>query len=211
MSRLGILQASLNSVLTDSLLFDVQFGATSARVELGPMHGDPEIPQVLNWTDGMVSRSSGFVSWNGVETLQIRTALTALLSGASGDHELKGGLEFRDMNADVAARQTGDIFLTVMTYSPDPTTIGYGHFDQDGDGFTDALAWVSDPSAGAPVHSDGTAWSLFLLDDWRATPTLIIKPGLRWDRVGYFNSGHRDIATLDSIQPRLGLAWDVTG
>jgi len=210
-SRLGILQASLNSVLTDSLLFDVQFGATSARVEVEPMHGDPEIPQVQNWTDGMTSESSGFVSWNDVETLQIRTALTALLSGASGDHELKGGLELRDMNADVAARQTGDVLLTVMTYSTDPTAIGYGHFDQDGDGFTDALAWVSDPAAGEPVHSDGTAWSLFLQDDWRPTPTLTIKPGLRWDRVKYVNDGHRDIATLDSFQPRLGLAWDVNG
>jgi hypothetical protein len=210
-SRLGIVQTNLNSVLTDSLLLDVQLGLTTARVEYEPMHGDHETPAVLNWTDGMLSQSSRFVSWNDIGTLQIRTALTALLSGASGDHELKGGLEFRDMNADVASRQTGDVFLTVMTYNDDPTSIGYGHFDEDGDGFTDALAWFSEPEMGEPVHSDGISWSLFLQDEWRPTPSLTIKPGLRWDRVEYVNDQVRDIATLDSFQPRLGLAWDVTG
>lgn len=210
-SRLGIAQANLNSVLSDSLLLDVQLGLISTRIDTEPMHGDHEIPQVRNWTDGMISRSSGFVSWSDIDTLQIRTSLTALLSGSSGDHELKGGLEFRDMRAEVATRQTGDIYLGVMTYDPDVTRLGYGHVDVDGDGYTDTLAWVSDPAAGEPVHSEGTAWSLYIQDEWRPTPRLTIKPGIRWDRVKYVNDGHRDIATLDFIQPRLGIAWDVTG
>ena len=210
-SSLGITQANLNSVLSDAVLLDAQIGFTSARVRTEPMHGDPEVPQVLNWTDGMYSRSSGYVQTNDVDTLQIRSSVTALLSGASGDHELKGGIEYRGMGADVATRVTGDVFLTVMTYHPDITMMGYGHVDVDGDGLTDALAWVSDPAAGEPVHSDGTAWSFFLQDEWRPATTLTIKPGLRWDGVAYVNGGNRDIATLGSLQPRLGLAWDVTG
>jgi len=192
-------------------LLDAQFGVISSEVDVGPMHGDPEIPRLVNWTTGITSQSSGYITRNAVDSLQLRTSLTGLLSGASGDHELKGGIEIRDMRADVAWRQTGNVFLTAMTYDPTGVLPGYGHFDEDGDGLTDALALFMDPEAGAPVTSTGTAWGVFLQDEWRPTPRLTIKPGIRYDAVKYVNDGTRNIASLESFQPRLGVAWDMTG
>jgi hypothetical protein len=210
-SSISILQAGLNSVLTNSLLLDAQLGAISSEVDVGPMHGDPEIPSLVNWTTGMTSQSSGVVARNTIDSLQLRTNLTGLLSGGSGEHELKGGIEIRDMRAEVAWHQTGNALLTAMTYDPTGVLPGYGHFDEDGDGLTDALALMMDPEAGAPVKSTGTAWGVFLQDEWRPTPRLTIKPGIRYDAVKYVNDGMRDIASLESFQPRLGLAWDITG
>ena len=206
-----ILQAGVNSVLTNSLLLDAQLGAISTDIDLEPMNGDHEIPRLYNWTTGITSQSSGYVATTDIDSLQLRASLTGLLSGSSGDHELKGGLEARDMRAVDSWRQTGWVSLAAYTYDPTGLLPGYGHFDEDGDGLTDTLALFMDPEAGAPSGADGTSWGVYLQDEWRPTPRLTIKPGLRYDAVKYVNDGLRDIATLESFQPRLGFAWDMTG
>lgn len=210
--RLSFVQANLNSVLSDSLLFDIQLGATSSQLDIGPMHGDQDIEQVYNWTTGIVSGSSGIVSRQVVESLQLRSSVTGLVDGVSGNHEFKGGVELRGMRGESVWYQTGFGLLGVMVYDPTGVRPGYGHFDEDGDGFTDTLALVQSPEAIAPVEAIGSSWSLFLQDDWRPTPRLTIKPGIRYDGVDYENKEQGlDIATLGTLQPRLGVAWDLTG
>ncbi|MEE4272281.1 MAG: TonB-dependent receptor [Thermoanaerobaculales bacterium] len=210
--RVSFVQANLNSVLSDSLLLDVQLGATSSRFDMGPVHGDNDIEQVYNWTTGIVSGSSGIVAREVVESLQLRSSLTGLVDGASGNHEIKGGVEFREMRGESVWYRTGFGLLGAYVYDPTGVRPGYGHYDEDGDGLTDTLALVQSPEASKPVEATGTSWSFFLQDDWRPTPRLTVKPGLRYDGVTYQNKEQKlDIATLGAFQPRLGVAWDLTG
>lgn len=51
--------------------------------------------------------------------------------------------------------------------------------------------------------------TLYAQDEWRIIPNLTFKAGVRYDRQFYIGDLGQHLATLERVQPRLGLAWDV--
>jgi outer membrane receptor protein involved in Fe transport len=57
----------------------------------------------------------------------------------------------------------------------------------------------------------GAVSTVFVQDAWRPTRDLTLKMGLRYDAVTYDDNDATEVADMDKLQPRLGLAWDLTG
>ncbi|HUP23983.1 MAG TPA: TonB-dependent receptor [Thermoanaerobaculia bacterium] len=69
------------------------------------------------------------------------------------------------------------------------------------------------PPATSPCRSRRRwcATSAFIQDTWRFNPKVTFKLGVRYDQVQFDNDIGAEIADMDAIQPRLALAWDITG
>ncbi len=88
-----------------------------------------------------------------------------------------------------------------------------GPVDLNGDGYFNYYVMISEPEDRAMerVRSFGTMTTFFLQDTWRPVPNLTVKPGLRYDAIESENTVGEVVADMGRWQPRLGLAWDVTG
>jgi hypothetical protein len=62
-----------------------------------------------------------------------------------------------------------------------------------------------------PVDFSGELWWGYLQDAWRPTPNLTVKAGVRFDGITYDMERIGASFTMDRWQPRLGIAWDLTG
>ena len=86
--------------------------------------------------------------------------------------------------------------------------------DLNGDGFFNEYIQAkltTEDDARTPVTTSGELYTVFVQDGWRITPNLTLKPGIRLDRSVLFNALDNEIANMDMWQPRVGLAWDITG
>ncbi len=62
-----------------------------------------------------------------------------------------------------------------------------------------------------PTETEGRLVTAYLQDTWRPTHELTLKFGVRRDEVSFTNDIGNKVADMAKLQPRLGLAWDVTG
>jgi hypothetical protein len=80
----------------------------------------------------------------------------------------------------------------------------------DGDGrIIPSVMWAA--LAAGPEEDGATYFDAYLQDAWRVRPNLTVQLGLRWDRVLLENNVGEEIADFSKLQPRVGVAWDVTG
>jgi outer membrane receptor protein involved in Fe transport len=126
-----------------------------------------------------------------------------------GDHEVKGGFEYLDDQADVIKRESGGQQVTILSiqgYNGPPV---YQHF-----------YWTV-PDAALPDHVPPDqlnaspyhhTLSFYLQDSWRVLPTLTVNAGVRYDNQQIFSSdGTKQVNLTGSWAPRIGVAWDATG
>ena len=147
--------------------------------------------------------------------------LTYTLPG--GKHILNAGAElthvrtssFLPLNRDGLFEYTTDTSTV-----PFRATIGVGFFNPTSD-------------VDAKAESDGWVTGLYLQDEWRVTPDLMVTAGVRWDAEintlandfevpwaedptlqsalpGFLNRGDRK-NDLNNFAPRISFSWDVTG
>ncbi|KAA0254115.1 hypothetical protein FBQ97_03495 [Acidobacteria bacterium ACD] len=64
-------------------------------------------------------------------------------------------------------------------------------------------------TGGIPFESPSRSWSVFLQDEWKVLPNLVVNAGLRYDdqRV-YWRTGNLAMDLKDQWSPRVGVAWD---
>ncbi len=119
------------------------------------------------------------------------TAAGAWFSGHGGsDHEVRLGIDYGDVGYRRQRNLTGDgRFLT-----------------WDGRPF----AYQVQPHA-PPADTEGSLLTTYLQDTWRPNHELTVKVGVRRDAVSFTNDVGDKVADMARWQPRLGLAWDLTG
>lgn len=135
---------------------------------------------------------------------ELATDLTWFLGGSAGSHELKAGLSYGK-----------------PTITDDGCLNGAGRCAEGTEGFffrdvADAggsfQPYIMNVEAHEGVWSYGGQYTAaYLQDAWRPRPGLTLKLGLRWDHTRYDNNTGERIADLAKIQPRTGIAWDITG
>ena len=121
---------------------------------------------------------------------ELNGSLTWFVNELAGDHEFKAGLEY----ADLAFSSRNDI-------------VGEFYY---GDSFGDPFAFVHSPTQGF-VDTDGEINGLYLQDTWRLNPKITLKIGARYEAVQFTNDAGEEVADMDELQPRVALAWDITG
>jgi hypothetical protein len=203
--RLEPLIATLEGVgiLSPNLLWEVRVGRKEWDESGVPADGDLETIGHLNLMTGEYSAnwSSQWYaqSWQN----EASTDLTWLVD-AAGSHELKLGLGWGDPSF------VDESCLNGSGQRCSPGLEGYFFRDLVGaDGA--AVPYVMDVIRGeGPLEYGGHFYIAYLQDAWRLRSNLTAKLGLRWDRSTYDNQTG-EIADLSKLQPRVGIAWDLSG
>jgi len=140
--------------------------------------------------------------------LELEDAFSLALSGGSGEHRLKVGGRVSFTGSDRLERTFSEgIFIFSDDGSTEPESFGQSL---------------------TPLVNDerNTQIGLFVQDDWRPTPALILNLGLRYDvetngtNQDFVGSAAGEVDLVrttprpidaDNLAPRLGVAWDIGG
>jgi len=196
----------VDGMLSDSLLWTMRVGYDNTPYEGRPMSGDLEPIAHYNTVTNIDSNNFNWQETDDGDRIQAATDLTWFLSGSSGTHELKAGLAVSDMSWTVSFCLTG----TTGGVGCVADVPGYAFVDTQLDGRDFPLVMREEYNPG-PVDFSGEMWSGYLQDAWRPAPNLTVKAGLRYDTITYDMDRTGASVAMGRWQPRLGVAWDLTG
>lgn len=185
-----VLQLSTAGVLTDSLLFDAAYQTQRQELNAFPSTGDIDTPTITDFGTGANSLNYPNAQFSERDRDEFKSSLTYFLDGAAGDHELKAGVEYSDLrfltqNNTVGGLQYGDVFSDIY------------------------LLYLS--SVDPPNEFDGTVQGAYVQDAWQVAPNVTLRLGVRYDEASFDDDFGAQAASIDKVQPRLGVAWDITG
>lgn len=205
-----LISAELNAVLSDSWLWNTVVAINRRELNAYPQTGDLSAISHTNLVTGEVFGNNPNQQYSDRDRDDLSTDLTWFVDMA-GSHEFKAGISVADLRFRSANCTTG-------TPTGDACVPGgYGlRFDDnlaDPSDPTSSVSWLmwQDFTAG-PRTYDGTQQSAFVQDAWRVGPKLTLKLGIRYDQVSFDDdAGNTIVDNMGKFQPRLGVAWDVTG
>ena len=202
----GVSSIQLSAVLSDSLLWETTAGRYEVDANVHPMSGDLQTIGHYNYDTGLYTENNGNQQYWAARRNELATNLTRFVDHLIGAHELKGGLEYADLKAPISNCSTG----TPNGARCVPGGVGFFFNDVQYEGAT--LPWTmwEYTSAGQGVYT-GAIWTAFFQDAWQPTRDFTLKVGLRYDSVHYDTTHGIEVADMDKWQPRLGVAWDLTG
>ncbi len=190
-----------NGMLSDSLMWNTMVGLYRSDVDLRPQSGDLVTAGTLDLASGALSDNFTNQQYTERSRDEIATDLTWFVNGLGGSHEIKGGIQYSGTDARSATCSTG-----TTGGACSPGSVGYQYQDFFGGPF----AQIESETAGTTTYK-GALWTGFVQDSWRVGRTVTLKLGLRYDQVSYDNEVGSRIAELDKLQPRIGVAWDISG
>ncbi len=208
----NIYQAELDSVLSDNMLFTGAVGINRSSLDSYPENGSIEMPGHYNYDTQLYTENYMNAQYSTRDRDTARGSLTYFIDDLAGSHEFKGGVEYNKINFSSRNFRTGD--RSFYDWQADYTFDGVPDtYDGNGDGITDYIMYQGYPFENARLakKSEGKLWTAFIQDAWRPTPNITIKPGIRYDTVAFDNNFGDQVADMGKVQPRLGVAWDVTG
>ncbi len=200
-----ILTAELNAVLSDNVLLSATVGSYSSELNVTPMSGDLQAIGHANGNTGMLTGNYANQQYSDRNRMELGTDLTWFVDDFGGSHEFKGGLEYSALDFSASNCTTG-------TPNGEACVAGVsGHFFNDIEFGGAPLPWLMNENvAGGEQTYEGTLNTAYLQDSWRVVPNLTLKIGVRYDNIAYDNNVGTEIADLNKLQPRVGVAWDVT-
>lgn len=184
-----IVQADLTGTISSSLLWSLRGGVNRQELNSFPQGRNFDLAGHTDF-NGVLPDSVNYV--NAQFSERDRDQLLSDLAwfvDAAGTHELKGGLGFERLSFTSRNDTVSD-------------------FRYEDDGTLPFILWY-EPSAGE-AESTGDGLNAFVQDSWKIG-NLALSLGLRYDEYSYENDAGEELATLDELQPRLGVAWDVLG
>lgn len=202
-------QLTLDSVLSDSLLLTVGLGFNREYLDAPPMINDIETPFEVDFDSDYWFSNPPATEFSERHRDHHRAKLSYLTGDGFESHQLDAGLEYHKLRGKEASFLTGGY--------------GIGYFnndywdpawpDSDGDGLVDFILQRQIPAETTrdPISSDADGWSAFLQDEWRPSPQLTIRLGVRYDTMKHTNTVGETVADFRKWLPRVGLAWDLGG
>jgi hypothetical protein len=190
-------------VLSDSTLWSLRLGHKIWDHNEFPADGDLE---TIGHFDVTTEEAYGNTAaqWYGESSqTEVASDFTWFSSGLLGSHEVKAGLGYGKPTGidDRCLNGGGRCIAGAEGYFFRDITIGP----------LGTLPWeMLIERAEGPLDIEGTFYVAYLQDVWRLQPKLTLKLGLRWDRAAYSNNTG-EIADLSKLQPRIGVAWDLSG
>jgi hypothetical protein len=201
-----VVSGEISGVLSESLLWHATAGAYRFYDEAYPQSGDLQTIGHYNYILDLFTGNYGEQQYWGSNRDDLTTDLTWFADRLAGSHELKGGIEYSRLSL------PDDGFCSTGTPNGERCVEGVpGYFFTDSwrDGplpilMTEDYRWTE-------AEYTGALTAAFVQDAWRPTTDLTVKLGLRYDTVSYDNNEGTDVADMAILQPRVGLAWDLTG
>ena len=201
-----ILTFELNGVLSNNLMWNTTVGTYSSVLDSYPQSGDLQAIAHTNGTTGMFYGNNANQQYSDRNRDELGTNLTWFVGNLGGSHEIKGGVEYSALDFSSSLCSTG-------TPNGEACVAGGVGLVFNDTQFDDApLPWLMwENTAGGEQVYTGDLYTAYLQDAWRVMPNLTLKVGVRYDTVAYDNNLGDQIADMGMWQPRLGVAWDITG
>lgn len=194
----------LNGVLTERLIWNTVAGAYRGTLDVYPTSRDLETPSHLNFTTFRTTRNYNNQQYSERNREDVATDLTWFVDDFAGSHEFKVGVQYAGTDfrsANCATGTTGG--------ACSPGSVGFFYADVGSEEVPFPYLMWETQTAGAQKYT-GRLWTAYFQDSWRPLSNLTLKLGVRQDNVKYDNNENVQIANLGKLQPRVGLAWDVT-
>ena len=186
-------------------MWNTTLGQYQLVVDIFPQSGDLSAIGHSNLDTGMNTGNYGTQQYWQSNRNDFTTDLTWFFNGLAGSHELKAGVEYSGMDVTIANCSTG------TPNGERCVADGVGFFFDDRE-YGGALPWFMYEIHTTGPHSyDGAVSTAFIQDAWQPGSNITLKIGLRYDAVTYDTTGGTQIADMGMLQPRLGVAWDMTG
>jgi hypothetical protein len=192
--------ADLNAVLSDSLMWNTTVGTSRGTLDSTPQSGDIEAAGTYDYVTGIYSDNYMNQQYRDSTRDEIATDLTWFVDNLAGSHEFKGGIQYSGTEFTSANCTTGTAGGACGVGSS-----GFSYYDNYGPYFQ----W-EDVDSG-PRTDDGTLWTAYVQDAWRVMPNLTLKLGVRMDQQKFSDRTGAEMADMTKVQPRVGVAWDITG
>lgn len=225
--------ARLNQLFGSFGILTLQYSRHSDRFET-KIPFEAEQPRITDRTvPGVIVASGGFGNINSlVNHKSTRDGYSASFAAYLGNHEVKLGGDYEDMETVGVNRRTGGQVLTILPCRANPQNpasvdrcvraggIGAPYVNWRGENVPAGVVYTHGFLAnfdGTPVLSilvdtPTLAYSAFLQDTWRVSRRLTVNAGLRWDREEIQNHRQKTVIDLDNMwSPRIGVVWDFIG
>ena len=176
-------------VLSPSAVLDAKYSGFWGYYYLDPYNGD-DTPGWYDVDEDFYAVNSYYFYKADRLRHQANASLTKFASGFAGEHNLKFGAEFEKSYIKSEYGYPGDMYVLASFGEP------YYAYLYDG--------YLKD--------NVNTRLSAFAQDSWTIGSRFTLNPGVRFDRnTGYNKHIGDQVFATNSISPRLGFAWDVTG
>ena len=176
-------------VINSTSIFDVKYSGFWGYYYLDPYNGAETVP----WYDvdeDFYAVNGSYYYYADRFRHQANASMTKYASGFAGEHNFKFGAEFERSYIKSEYGYPGDMYVLASFGEP------YYAYLYDG--------YLKD--------SINTRWTAFAQDSWTIGSRLTLNPGVRFDRnTGYTKALGEQVFATNSISPRIGFAWDVTG
>ena len=193
--------AELTGVLSDRVLWSLRLGRQENPFRRASAVGDLVTIGHRNLVNGeSYGNFSSHGVWEDIDN-EIATEVNWFLEDLAGSHDLRAGARLG------AASYMDDVCFN----GPEPCRPGiegYVYYDGILDSAPIPLAMLAKRADGEREFG-ADYQAVYMQDAWRVRSDLTLKLGMRWDRATYDNN-RGQIANLTKLQPRLGVAWDVT-
>jgi hypothetical protein len=198
-----------NGVLTSSLMWNTVAGVYRSKLDQLPMSGDLETASHFNSWTLLTTDNYPNQQYSERNRNDLATDLTWFVGNLAGSHEFKIGLQYSKTEFPGANCLTG-----TEGGACSPGSVGYSYDDfgvpdEFGGLFTLPFTMTEGTTVGEQDYT-GQLSTAYLQDSWRVIPNLTLKVGVRYDQVNYDNNVGRQIADMSKVQPRVGVAWDIT-
>lgn len=121
-----------------------------------------------------------------------------------GTHNLKAGIEYEKMTADVSRSFTGGQQVTILSPLGDDSRTRYQHYYWT----TDFATLPNAPSVTFTAQPNHKQVSLYLQDRWTVLPNLTVNAGVRYEQQQIVSKFGEIAFQVNQIAPRLGVSWD---
>jgi hypothetical protein len=176
-------------VLSSSSVFDVKYSGFWGYYYLSPYNGD-NTPGWFDTEEDFYAVNSYYFYNADRLRHQANASVTKFASGFAGEHNLKFGAEFERSYIKSELGYPGGMYVLAAFGEP------YYAYLWDG--------YLKD--------SINTRWSAFVQDSWTIGSRFTLNPGVRFDRnTGFLKHLDDQVFATNSVSPRIGFAWDVTG
>ncbi len=203
-----IYQVDFYSVLTDSMLLNVQAGFNRGYLDSYPTSGDYDTPAWINDDTNIQFGNFRNAQFSTRDSDQYKASLSYFVDDSLQSHEFKAGAELRTLYFKGNSYMPGEMwFLVRGVQDPITNPDGTGNTDSDGDGYEDFELNVGGDEVFST--SKGNLMTFYVQAAWRPFSNLTVKPGFRLDAVDFTNDLNTEIADFDELQPRIGVAWDI--
>ncbi len=196
-----IYQAEMSSVLSPSLLWNLAIGYNRDELNAYPESGDLNTPGHQDYLTGVNYTNYGNAQYSKRNRDEYKTDLTWFKDKWGGSHEFKGGVLYDKTE------------FTTHSFTPG----GWFFYDRNvnwpviGNPYTANGAYYASYSTDPGTFVfPGKLFGAYVQDAWKPAPNVTLKLGVRWDQSKFENDIGAAVPTLDKVQPRLGIAWDVT-